>query len=432
MAAAAMSRGPGGARRDTGRIERLIVAGVFIIVTAGVAELAFRQEAWPWMAATAGCFGLAALAVLAYRRHDLRYRRLLDRVPVGLYRTAPDGRIVDVNPALARIFGFESPSEMLASPARSVYCDPADRERWVAQVNQAAGPVETELRMRRRDGTAIWVRDRVVPVRDRRGRILYYEGQLEDVTAEKHHREELEAALRSKIELIGTVSHELRNPLTSILGYAHMLSVAPDADPAERAEMAAVVKQQAEDVANLVDDLLTAAQADAGTLRVMPGPLDLAEEVARVLAGLRGRHAGTLELDAAAAPALGDPMRVRQIVRNLVTNAIVHGGEHIRVTTSRNARQARLVVADDGPGLAAGDEERAFEPFQHGNRETRGHNSVGLGLTISRQLARMMGGDLQYRRQKGQTLFELILPGRPVTTARRLPRALEKAAAPVG
>ena len=110
-------------------------------------------------------------------------------------------------------------------------------------------------------------------------------------------------------------------------------------------------------------------------------------------------------------------MRVRQIVRNLVANAIVHGGEHIRVATTRIAQQARLIVADDGPGLAPGDEERVFEPFQHGNREARGHNSVGLGLTISRQLARLMGGDLTYSREQGLTVFRLVLPGRPPPSA---------------
>jgi two-component system sensor histidine kinase MtrB len=125
-------------------------------------------------------------------------------------------------------------------------------------------------------------------------------------------------------------------------------------------------------------------------------------------------------------------MRVRQIVRNLVANAIVHGGEHIRVATALNARQARLEVADDGPGLASGDEERVFEPFQHGNREARGHNSVGLGLTISRQLARLMGGDLTYRREGGMTVFRLVLPGRPAPLRSRVERPRPHATAPVG
>jgi signal transduction histidine kinase len=257
----------------------------------------------------------------------------------------------------------------------------------------------------------------VVPVRDRRGRVAYYEGQLEDVTDEKRHREEIEAALRSKIELIGTVSHELRNPLTSIVGYAHLLTEARQPGSPDYAEMAAVVKQQAEDVVNIVEDLLTAAQAEAGTLRVVTAPLDLAEEVRRALAGLGDRHAGTLDIETPPVPAVGDAMRVRQIVRNLVTNAIVHGGEHIRVATTRRAGQARLTVADDGPGLAQGDEQRVFEPFQHGNREARGHSSVGLGLTISRQLARLMGGDLTYHREGDTTEFRLVLPGRPTPSA---------------
>jgi PAS domain S-box-containing protein len=406
------------------------VVMLLVVVGASISEVLSHHGTWPWVAATVVAAGIAAGSFGVYRYHDRRYRSLLDRVPVGLYRTAPDGRIADVNPALAHILGFETPEELLAAPARSVYTDPADRDRWTTQVNRAQGPVEAELSMRRRDGSIIWVRDRVVPVRDRRGRVRSYEGQLEDVTDEKRHREDLEAALRSKIELIGTVSHELRNPLTSIVGYAHLLTEAREPGSPEYAEMAAVVKQQAEDVANIVEDLLTAAQADAGTLRVVSAPLDLAEEVRRALAGLSGRHAGTLEVDTPAAPAVGDAMRVRQIVRNLVANAIVHGGEHIQVATTRRSGQVRLTVADDGPGLARGDEERVFQPFQHGNRESRGHNSVGLGLTISRQLARLMGGDLTYRRERGMTIFSLVLPGRRTPSA--TPDRCFRIATPVG
>ncbi len=404
---------------------------LLVVILAATSEVVLHHNTWPWVAAAIVASGVAVASTAAYRSHDQRYRALLDRVPVGLYRTAPDGRIVNVNPALARIFGFDTPAEMLAAPARSVYADPADRDRWVTQVNQAREPVEAELSMRRRDGSIIWVRDRVVPVRDRRGRVRCYEGQLEDITDQKQRREDLETALRSKIELIGTVSHELRNPLTSIVGYAHLLSEAHGSGSPELAEMAAVVKQQAEDVADIVEDLVTAAQADAGTLRVVTAPLDLADEVRRVLAGLGGRHAGTLEADTPPTQAVGDAMRVRQIVRNLVANAIVHGGEHIRVTTARTAQQARLVVADDGPGLAPGDEERAFEPFQHGNRETRGHNSMGLGLTISRQLARLMGGDLTYSREQGMTVFRLVLPGRPAPTYGHMVRSRPHVTVPV-
>jgi len=410
----------------------LAPAMFLVVVAAATVELLVDSQAWPWMAAALVSSGTAVAAAWAWGRHDRRYRTLVDRVPVGLYRTSPDGRILDVNPALARLLGFATPRELMVAAAASVYADPSERQRWLARVNGAVEPVEAELEMRRQDGSRIWVRDRVVPVRDRRGRVRWYEGELEDVTDEKRHREVLEAALRSKVELIGAVSHELRNPLSSIVGYAHLLGSSGASDPAEQAEMAAIVKQQAQDVANIVDDLLVAAQADAGTLRVVSAPLDLAEEVRSAVAGLRDRHAGTMEVEGSPAPGVGDAMRVRQIVRNLVTNAIVHGGEHIRVTTGRTALQARLAVADDGPGLPPGDEERVFEPFQHGNRESGGHNSVGLGLTISRRLARLMGGDLTYCREGGMTVFRLVLPGRQAASSSRLARPADRVAARLG
>ena len=111
---------------------RALPLGLFLVVVgAAVTELALHHGTWPWVVAAVVSFGVAVASVAAYRRHDRRYRALLDRVPVGLYRTAPDGRIVDVNPALAHIFGFETPAELLAAPARSVYADPADRDRWI-------------------------------------------------------------------------------------------------------------------------------------------------------------------------------------------------------------------------------------------------------------------------------------------------------------
>lgn len=414
-----------GAEHNSDRAIRALPAGPgwlaflvpCVIIGAAALQVIRHPSSWPWALGTFLGGALAAVAMAALRAHDRRYRNLFSRVPVGLYRTSPRGRIVDANPALAEILGFDSPADILAAPAHSVYLDPADRDRWTERVNKAGGPVAAELQMRRRGGEVIWVRDKVMPVRDRRGRVRYYEGELEDISAQRRQWEQLEAALSSRIQLIGTVSHELRTPLTAIVGYARLLADGRGLDPAERAEMAAVVEQQAEDMVDIVDDLLTAAQAEAGTLRVALGPIDLAEEARRSITGMDARHTGTLDVEAAAAPALGDGHRVRQVIRNLVANAIAHGGEHIRVITGRDGQHAHVLVADDGPGLSPGDEERVFEAFQRGSRTNGGHGSVGLGLTISRHLARFMGGDLVFVRERGWTTFRLVLPGRPAPTA---------------
>ncbi len=388
-----------------------------LVIAAAALQVIRHPFSWPWALAAFLSGMVAAVAVAALRSRDRRYRSLFNRVPVGLYRTSPQGRIVDANPALAEILGFGSPADILAAPARSVYLDPGDRDRWTERVNKAGGPVAAELQMRRRDGEVIWVRDKVMPVRDRRGRVRYYEGELEDISAQRRQWEQLEAALSSRIQLIGTVSHELRTPLTAIVGYARLLADERGLNPDEQAEMAAVVEQQAEDMVDIVDDLLTAAQAEAGTLRVALGPIDLAEESRRSITGMEARHTGTLEIEAAAAPALGDAHRVRQVIRNLVANAIAHGGNHIRVITGSGGQHAHVLVADDGPGLSPGDEERVFEAFQRGGRTNGGHGSVGLGLTISRHLAHLMGGDLTLAREDGWTTFRLVLPGRAAPAA---------------
>jgi PAS domain S-box-containing protein len=403
-----------------------------LLIAAAIGQVFLDGSLWPWALAAALAALAVLIAVVALRAHDRRYRNLFSRVPVGLYRTSPDGHIVAANPALAQILGFGSPEEILSLPAHSVYLDPEDRDRWVDEVNRSPGPLAAELRMQRRDGTAIWVHDQVIPVRDRRARVRYYEGELADVTEQRIHRERLEAALRSRIELIGTVSHELRTPLTAIVGYARLLADGQGLSPDERTEMAGVVGQQAEDMVEIVEDLLAAAQAEAGTLRVAVVPIDLAEETRRAVTGMAERHTGSLQVEAGPAPALGDDHRVRQVIRNLVANAIVHGGDHIRVATSTDGHRAQVLVADDGPGLSPGDDERVFEAFQRGSRGNSGSGSVGLGLTISRHLARLMGGDLTFTREGGMTVFRLALPARPAprptaTTEPRVP-----AGAPLG
>jgi PAS domain S-box-containing protein len=403
-----------------------------LVIAAAITQIVLDASLWPWALASALAALATIVAVAAVRGRDRRYRSLFNRVPVGLYRTSPEGRIVAANPSLARILGFASPADILSAPARSVYLDPADRDRWAAQVNRAEGPVAAELQMLRRDGRIIWVRDRVIPVRDRLGRVRYYEGELEDITEQRLHYEQLEAALRSRIELVGAVSHELRTPLTAIVGYARLLADGEDLSPEERSEMAGVVEQQAEDMVDIVEDLLTAAQAEARTLRVAVGPIDLAEQARRAVTGMELRHTGTLHVEVGPAPALGDAQRVRQVIRNLVANAIAHGGDNISVTTSTEGRRSQVVVADDGPGLSPGEEERVFEAFQRGSRGNGGPGSVGLGLTVSRHLARLMGGDLTFAREQGMTVFRLVLPGRPAPAPKPPVRPRLPAGAPSG
>lgn len=224
-------------------------------------------------------------------------------------------------------------------------------------------------------------------------------------------RENLRHLLRSKDELIGSISHELRTPLTAVIGYGQILHQEGSALPAdERAEMIQTILEESLDLANIVDDLVVAAMAEAGTLNVVTVPVDLQAQTAQVLESWSSQGAEHIELAGASTRALGDPARVRQILRNLISNALRYGGNTIRVNVSSDDSTVRVAVIDNGPGIPPEEREQIFESYQRASRAPGLTDSLGLGLSISRKLARLMDGDLTYRRHQGESIFELLLP----------------------
>jgi len=223
--------------------------------------------------------------------------------------------------------------------------------------------------------------------------------------------EALEALIRSKNELIGSVSHELRTPLTSILGFAEVLRTgSDDLPPSERRELLALIARESADVADIVEDLLAAARAEIGRLTVTRVAVDLRVQVAQVLESRVTEPGMSVEITAAPVYAWGDPARIRQIIRNLITNVIRHGGDRCWIRISAGPAGASLIVRDNGPGVPDVDAEAIFDPYRTAGRKATQPGSVGLGLSLSRRLGRLMGGDLTYRREGGHTVFELSLP----------------------
>ena len=110
------------------------------------------------------------------------------------------------------------------------------------------------------------------------------------------------------------------------------------------------------------------------------------------------------------ARAWGDPARIRQVVRNLISNALRYGGTNIRVLTMASADTSSIMVTDDGIGVPLGYRERIFEPYATAHEDCTQPGSVGLGLSVAQTLARRMGGSIEYRRESGSTIFELRLP----------------------
>jgi signal transduction histidine kinase len=223
-------------------------------------------------------------------------------------------------------------------------------------------------------------------------------------------REGLEELAEAKNRFIATVSHELRTPLSAVVGFSGELAQGLDQYSLEEiAEMVALISSQSIEVAQLVDDLLTAERAASGNLTFRPSAIDLLVECRSIVESLQVDLEVSVEGDSA--PAWADTLRTRQIVRNLLTNAHRYGGGQVRIEVGTSGSEAMLAVSDDGPGVKGIDADHIFDPYYRSQSTSEVKpDSVGLGLAVARQLARMMGGDLVYVRREGWTRFELTLP----------------------
>ena len=221
---------------------------------------------------------------------------------------------------------------------------------------------------------------------------------------------QLRQLLDSKDELIASIAHELRTPLAGVVGFAQVLRDDVDLDPESRAEMVRLVAEQGMDLTNIVDDLLVAAKSEAGTLVVAQVRVDLRAQAAQVLEAWGSDLVGKVEFEGASAPTTGDPARVRQILRNLVSNAMRYGGDQIHVRVAADGETAHVRVEDNGNGVAPEEQERIFEPYSRAHDAPGLTASMGLGLSISRHLARLMGGDLTYCSEPGLSVFTLSMP----------------------
>ena len=222
----------------------------------------------------------------------------------------------------------------------------------------------------------------------------------------------LEASLRSKNELIASISHELRTPLTAVMGFAEILhGDTSDISEVEQAELMRLIAQQSSHLTNIVDDLLTTAEAEADTLAVLRMRVDLCVQAGRVLDTWHDENVQHVKLIGPAnQQAIGDPARVRQIMRNLISNAIKYGGPTIRIDVDGDPTICRVGVHDNGAEIPLEVQRHMFEAYRHGNNLPGLTAAIGLGLALSRHLARLMDGDLTYRHSGDENVFELTLP----------------------
>ena len=367
-----------------------------------------------------------------------RYRLVFERSMSPLHRSTLDGLILDCNDACARALGYDSRSDLLASRARIDFVESADAENYFDALSNYRQLTDFEARLRRRDGRPIWVLENANLVDESGAASRIVEGSFIDISSRKEIERELhrtkqhaESASAAKSEFLAAMSHEIRTPMNGVIGMADLLL--DTTLNSEQREFALTLRHSANALLAIINDILDFSKIEAGKLTIDPIPcaLDTAVyEVAELL------HAKTREkdLDFAVryAPSLpsrfiADPGRIRQILMNLVGNAIkftAKGGVQLGVEadpsfqthperdSSSRTMCVKFSVSDTGIGIPPEKLSSVFEKFTQADASTTRHyGGTGLGLAISTRLTEIMGGKMGVESTVGEgSTFSFTLP----------------------
>jgi PAS domain S-box-containing protein len=376
-----------------------LTVGLLAIVFLGVALVA----RYHWISSTRE-------ALLA---EEEKFKVIFENMQDAYMLSKLDGTILLVNPALARMLGYARESDLVGkNTARDVFMHAADRAGLREKLMEAGQVTAYEATFKRADGTPVVVEGNVRLVRDARGAPVGLEGMIRDMTA--HHqiradlvaaREAAEIATHGKSQFLANVSHEIRTPLNAIVGLGHLL-LSTELPPKQR-DYVGKIHASARILLRTVDDVLDFSKIEAGKLELERTSFRLDEVLAdlgsilAVQADAKGISFVVTVAKDVPRSLIGDPLRLGQVLTNLVGNAVKfteRGGVTLRVTlASRDDGEARLrfAVEDTGVGMTPPQLARIFEPFtQADGSTTRRFGGTGLGLTICRQVVETMGGEL--------------------------------------
>jgi PAS domain S-box-containing protein len=338
----------------------------------------------------------------ALRKAEEKYRLIFEDAIEGMFQTTPDGKCLSANPALARMYGYDSPEEFMkiSDIGEIVYVDPGRRDEFKRLIG-AQGFVELfECEVYRKDRSKIWICANARAVRDATGAIAYYEGTVEDIT-QRRRVAEVERANKAKSEFLSRVSHELRTPLNAILGFGQLLE-RQNPTETQRPRIRHIVNA-GKHLLGLINEVLDISRIETGRMQLSLEPVCVADalsealDLMRPLAAERSTQLSTPASFDNSVFVLADRQRFKQVLLNLLTNALKYTPVAGTVTVSHNANggeNVRILVHDTGPGIPNEKLERLFTPFERLGAEQSNVEGTGLGLALSQRLMQAMGGSI--------------------------------------
>jgi PAS domain S-box-containing protein len=363
----------------------------------------------------------------ALRAGEERYRSLVERSHDAIFTLDPDGTVLFASPAAEQMFGYSAQEwpGMAVTDLVALEQVPAVVEVLAAAKRGTAG-TPNEWTVRHKDGSLVRVESARTPIRDKHGAVVGTQIIVRDISA-RHRaeqmrkaaeqelgraREDAVAASRAKSAFVANMSHELRTPLNGVIGMVDLLS--GTALDARQKRCAEVARTSASLLLSVINDILNFSKIEAGKLeleRIEFSFSDVVEEVTTMMelaAEDKGLELTCLTDVRLTSTLMGDPARIRQLLANLISNAVkfTPSGEiSVRATLAGEAAgtsYVRVEVRDTGVGIPEGAQPKLFQAFsQVDSTTTRKHGGTGLGLAICRELVQRMGGQIGVESTEG-------------------------------
>ena len=371
---------------------------------------------------------LQDISALKRKEQELRdaeekYRSIFENAIEGIFQTTPEGSYMSVNPALASIYGYETPDQLMRTVthiAKQLYVRAGRRAEFIALMQEKGAIRDFESQIYRRDGSIIWISERARCVRDQDGKLLYYEGTVEDVTARREAEEAVKRArdgalesARLKSEFLANMSHEIRTPMNGIIGMTGLL-LDTELTPKQR-DFTQTIAGSSDALLTIINDILDFSKIESGMLLFEEIDFQLGTVVEGSVELLAARAASkNIELASLVYQDVptrlrGDPGRLRQVLTNLVGNAVkfTEKGEVVVRASCQETTDTQVIirfsVSDTGIGISPEGQARLFQAFvQADGSTTRRFGGTGLGLAICKQLVQRMGGEIGVTSEAGK------------------------------
>jgi PAS domain S-box-containing protein len=357
----------------------------------------------------------------ALRESEERHRTLVENIPIGMYRSTPGprGAFLMANPAFLSIFGFSSEDELKQLDMADLYVHPVERKIFSDRLLAQGSIAGIELQLQRKDGTPIWGSITAKVIYDEMtGRPAYFDCTIENITARKQVEAERERLIEELDAFDHTVAHDLKNPLSLVVGLAE--TIVRDYAVMSKEDLQKYLRRIAQagrKAGSIIDELLVLAGVRKRAAVEMK-PLDtgrIVSESLERLGHLIERRQAIIELPETWPMAMGYPPWVEEVWVNYISNAVKYGGRPPRLELGAKVQpdgQVRFWVRDHGPGIAPDEQSRLFTRFtQLGHVHAEGH---GLGLSIVQRIVEKLGGQVGVESTVGEgSLFFFTLPSVP-------------------